>query len=76
MGGFSITRAAHAEFRVTDLERARAFYVEALGFVEVAREGDRIYLGGMEERDRYSLILRKAESPGVTHLAFRVADPA
>ncbi len=75
MGNFSITRAAHAEFRVTDLERARAFYVEALGFLEIAREKDRIYLGGLEERDRYSLILRKAESPGVTHLAFRVADP-
>ncbi|WP_322801265.1 3,4-dihydroxyphenylacetate 2,3-dioxygenase [Thermoflexus sp.] len=76
MGVFSITRAAHAELCVTDLERARDFYVEALGFVEVAREKDRLYLGGLEERDRYSLILKKADSPGVTHLAFRVADPA
>ncbi|GBD08728.1 Manganese-dependent 2,3-dihydroxybiphenyl 1,2-dioxygenase [Candidatus Thermoflexus japonica] len=76
MGEFSITRAAHAELCVTDLERARDFYVEALGFVEVAREKDRLYLGGLEERDRYSLILRKGDSPGVTHLAFRVADPA
>ncbi len=76
MGEFSITRAAHAELCVTDLERARDFYVEALGFVEVAREKDRLYLGGLEERDRYSLILKKADSPGVTHLAFRVADPA
>jgi len=75
MPAFNITRAAHIEYRVTDLDRARAFYVEALGFVETARDRDRIYLGGLEERDLYSLTLRKAESPGVTHLAFRVAAP-
>ncbi len=73
---FSITRAAHLEFRVTDLERARAFYVDLLGFIETARDASRIYLGGYEERDLYSLVLRKAESPGVGHIAFRVADPA
>lgn len=72
---FSITRAAHLEFRVTDLERARTFYVDLLGFIETARDRDRIYLGGYEERDLYSLILRKAPSPGVGHIAFRVADP-
>lgn len=71
---FSITRAAHLEFRVTDLERARAFYVDLLGFMETARDEQRIYLGGYEERDLYSLVLRKASSPGVGHIAFRVAD--
>lgn len=73
--GFSITRAAHIEYRVTDLERAREFYVDVLGFVETARDGDRIYLGGLEERDLYSFVLRKASSPGVSHMAFRVSDP-
>jgi len=72
---FNITRAAHLEFRVTDLERANAFYVDILGFVETARDNQRLYLGGFEERDLYSLVLRKAESPGVGHIAFRVADP-
>jgi catechol 2,3-dioxygenase len=72
---FNITRAAHAEFRVTDLGRARAFYVDALGFVEIDREPGRLYLGGLEERDKYSLVLRQAASPGVSHLALRVADP-
>jgi catechol 2,3-dioxygenase len=71
---FSITRAAHLEFRVTDLERARAFYVDLLGFIETGRDAHRIYLGGYEERDLYSLVLRKAASPGVGHIAFRVAD--
>jgi 3,4-dihydroxyphenylacetate 2,3-dioxygenase len=75
MPAFNITRAAHAEFRVTDLGRARAFYVDALGLVETDRDGDRLYLGGMEERDKYSLVLRRADSPGLGHLAFRVAAP-
>jgi catechol 2,3-dioxygenase len=72
---FSITRAAHLEFRVTDLGKARAFYVDLLGFVETAKDAQRIYLGGYEERDLYSLVLRKADSPGVGHIAFRVSDP-
>lgn len=72
---FNITRAAHAEFRVTDLGRARAFYVDALGFVEVDRDADHLYLGGLEERDQYCLVLRRAASAGVGHLALRVADP-
>jgi 3,4-dihydroxyphenylacetate 2,3-dioxygenase len=72
---FNITRAAHAEFRVTNLDRARAFYVDALGFVETGRDEQRLYLGGLEERDQYCLVLRQADTPGVGHLAFRVAAP-
>jgi catechol 2,3-dioxygenase len=70
---FNITRAAHIEFRVTDLDRARHFYVETLGFVEAGRDAERLYLGGLEERDLYSIVLRLAPSAGVSHLAFRVA---
>ena len=53
-----------------------AFYVDALGFIEVDRDADHLYLGGLEERDYYCLTLRRAESAGVGHLAFRVADEA
>lgn len=73
MVDFNITRCGHAEYRVTDLGRARAFYVDALGLIEVASDADHLYLGGYEERDKYSLILRRAESAGVGHIAFRVA---
>ncbi len=72
---FSITRAGHIEFRVTDLERARHFYVEVLGFLENGRDDQHLYLGGLEEREHHGLTLRLADSPGVSHLAFRVADP-
>ncbi len=70
---FNITRAGHAEFRVTDLGRARAFYVDLLGLLEIDRDREHLYLGGLEERDKYSLLLRLAESGGVGHIAFRVA---
>lgn len=73
---FNILRVAHAEFRVTDLEAARAFYVDALGLLEIDRDRDHLYLGCLEERDRYSLILRRAPSPGVGHFAFRVSSAA
>lgn len=75
MVAFNITRCAHAEYRVTDLDRARAFYIDALGLLEIDSDSDHIYLGGLEERDKYSLILRKADSPGVGHISFRVGSP-
>ena len=74
MINFNITRIGHAEIRVTDLGKAKTFYVDALGMIEIEKDNDSIYLGGMEERDKYCLILRKAESGGISHLAFRVAQ--
>ncbi len=75
MADFNIIRCGHAEYRVTDFGRARAFYVDALGMLEIDSDAGHIYLGGLEERDKYSLVLRKADSPGVGHIAFRVASP-
>ncbi|MFQ5399286.1 MAG: hypothetical protein ACE5E7_06765 [Anaerolineae bacterium] len=59
---FSITRAGHIEFRVTDLEQARHFYVDALGFLENGRDATHLYLGGLEEREHHGLSLRLADS--------------
>src|SRR3989337_4038661 len=70
----NILRAAHIEFRVTDLRRAAEFYIDLLGFVETARDVDRLYLRGYEEWLHHSLVLRRAPSAGVGHIAFRVAD--
>ena len=74
MTDFNITRIGHAEFRVTNLDRAKKFYVDALGMMVIDDQKDALYLGCYEERDKYSLILRKADSPGVSHVAFRVAN--
>ena len=72
----TILRSAHAEFRVTDLEAARHFYVDTLGFLLTHETASALYLGGYEERDLYSLALRKADAPGVSHIAFRVESEA
>ncbi len=69
----NVVRAGHIEFLVTDLARARAFYVDLLGFVETASDHEHLYLRGLEERYHHSLILTRAEQPGVAHLAYRVA---
>ncbi len=72
--GANVIRAAHGEYRVTDLERAREFYVDILGFVATEQTNDAIYLRGLEERDHHSLVLRQSESAGAGHLAFRVSS--
>jgi 3,4-dihydroxyphenylacetate 2,3-dioxygenase len=68
----NILRTAHAEYRVTDLDAAKHFYVDALGFLLIREDREHLYLGCMEERDLYSLVLRKSKSPGLSHIAFRV----
>lgn len=71
---FQILRAAHAELRVSDLSKSRAFYVDALGFVVSDETSTEIYLRGVEERNHHSLILKKSDTPAVGHLGFRVAS--
>src|SRR5690242_3573817 len=72
---FNILRAAHAEFFVSDLARARAFYVDLLGFVETACDDNHLYLRCLEEREHHSLVLCQKAQTGVSHIAFRVASP-
>ena len=73
---FNILKTGHVELRVTDLERAREFYVELLGFVETERRADRIYLRCIEDWEHHSMILRQAESPGLSHIAYRIESEA
>lgn len=69
---FNILKTGHAELRVTDLERAREFYVDLLGFVETEQRGDRLFLRCLEDWEHHSLILRKTDSPGLAHIGYRV----
>ncbi|MDR7415232.1 MAG: VOC family protein [Armatimonadota bacterium] len=71
-----ILRLAHVELRVTDLEFARRFYVEVLGFTEALRVEGGLYLRASEEFDLWSLRLTPASAPGLGHCAFRVSSPA
>jgi catechol 2,3-dioxygenase len=73
---FNILKTGHIELRVTDLVRAREFYVDLLGFVETERQGDRLYLRCIEDWEHHSLILRQADSPGLSHIAYRAESEA
>lgn len=75
MPAFNIHRLSHVSLIVTDLDRAREFYVDILGFVEVEKSGGELYLKGVEEGQHHSLILRKGSQPGLEYVGFRVFSP-
>jgi catechol 2,3-dioxygenase len=67
-----IVRAAYAELIVTDLDEARRFWVDLLGFVVSRDTPDALYLRGYDELTHHSLILRAGPRPAAGRLAFRV----
>ncbi len=71
---FDIIRVARVVMNVTDLDKAKAFYVDALGFVETERDDEHLYLRGMEEHVHHSLVLKKADKPGIQAMAYKVRD--
>jgi catechol 2,3-dioxygenase len=71
---FNVVRLSHVELGVTDLAAARAFYVDLLGLLPTAEDGEAVHLRALEERGHHSVILRKAASPGVAVLGFKVWD--
>ena len=73
---FNVVKAGHIEYLVTDLNEARRFYVDTLGFVVTESDTSHIYLRGLEDRQHHCLTLTKAASPGVGHFAFKVAREA
>lgn len=65
-------RIEHATIGVTDLDAARSFYTEGLGLLELAREGDAVYLGCGRD-DNYDLALVEGDT-GIEHFAVRATD--
>jgi len=65
-------KTEHVRLVVPDLDAALGFYEDAFGLARVAREDEWVYLGcGYDEN--YDLAVREG-SPGVEHVAVRVAD--
>ncbi|WP_081801242.1 3,4-dihydroxyphenylacetate 2,3-dioxygenase [Candidatus Acidianus copahuensis] len=74
MNGMNVLRLSHVCIRSTDLEKARYFYEDLLGFQETEKKGDMIYLRGIEEGQHHSLGIKLADSPGLSYIAYRVSD--
>jgi catechol 2,3-dioxygenase len=71
---FNVVRASHVELAVRDLGRARAFYVDCLGYLVSGETADTLYLRAVEERNHHSLVLRRGSEPRCGALGFKVAS--
>ena len=71
-----IVRAAYAELVVTDLDEARRFWVDLLGFVVSSESPKALYLRGYDELLHHNLILTAGAAPGAGRLAYRVRTAA
>ncbi len=59
MAVFNIHRLSHVALNISNIDRAKEFYADMLGFVEVERNGSGLYLKGVEEGQHHSLVLRQ-----------------
>ncbi|MDV7212604.1 catechol 2,3-dioxygenase [Azotobacter beijerinckii] len=72
-----VMRPGHIQLRVLDMQAALQHYVDLLGLIEMDRdEQGRVYLKGWTEIDKFSLVLREADEPGMDFLGFKVVDDA
>jgi catechol 2,3-dioxygenase len=70
-----IAHLAHAELRVTDLEASRDFFTRVLGLHVSLEDDNHVYLRAWQDWDHHSLVLTRAESSGLEHVAWRVDGP-
>lgn len=67
-----VMRPGHVQIRVLDLEEARKHYVDLLGLIEMDSDDQgRVYLKAWTEVDKYSVILKEADEPGMDFMGFK-----
>ncbi len=72
-----VIRPGHVQIRVLNLEEALTHYRDLLGLIETGRdEQGRAYLKGWTEVDKFSVVLREADSAGMDFMGFKVTDNA
>lgn len=72
-----VLRPGHVQLRVMDIEASVKFYSEVLGLIETGRDDSgRVYFKTWDEKDHNSVILRKADEPGLDFYGFKVLDTA
>jgi catechol 2,3-dioxygenase len=70
-----VMRPGHIQLRVLNLESALVHYRDLLGLIEVDRDDyGRVYLKAWAEVDKFSLVLREADEPGMDFMGFKVLD--
>ena len=64
----------HLALATPDLEESVAFFRDAVGLEETAREDGAVYLRGVDEFIHHSIRLREGEAAGVDHVGWRAAE--
>ena len=72
-----VMRPGHVQIRVLDMEEAIVHYRDLLGLIEAGQDAQgRVYFKGWTEVDKFSVVLREADSAGMDFMAFKVVDNA
>ncbi len=67
-----VMRPGHVQIRVLDMEEALKHYRDLIGLIEMDRDDQgRVYLKAWTEIDKYSVILREADEPGLDFIGFK-----
>ncbi|MBV1787128.1 catechol 2,3-dioxygenase [Marinobacterium sp. D7] len=70
-----VMRPGHIQLRVLDMEEAVAHYRDLLGLIEVDRDDQgRVYLKGWTEVDKFSVVLREADSAGMDFVGYKCVN--
>jgi len=70
-----VMRPGHVQIRVMDISEAVTHYRDVLGLIEVETDSaGRVYLKGWTEVDKFSVVLREADEPGMDFMGFKVLN--
>jgi catechol 2,3-dioxygenase len=67
-----IMRLGFVELQVSDLRQAAAFYEQQLGLQVIKQTDDALYCTCWDEYDHHSVVLRRADGPGLIKMAWKV----
>ncbi|BBB28626.1 catechol 2,3-dioxygenase [Neptunomonas japonica] len=72
-----VMRPGHIQLRVLDIEEALKHYRDLIGLIEVHRDAQgRVYLKGWTEVDKFSVVLREADQPGMDFVSYKCVSEA
>lgn len=72
-----LLRVGEVCLRVFDIDDSRKHYGDRIGLIETYQgDPDKLYFKCADEHDWYSVVLRKADTPGIDYVAFKTYEDA
>lgn len=70
-----VMRPGHIQIRVLDMAEALEHYRDLIGLIETHKDSQgRVYLKGWTEVDKFSVVLREADEPGMDFVGYKVLN--